>query len=231
MTTGLRPHFNEFIRAREAPAGICLPETILSVYPSIIAHEASRGRTCESGFYFGGLFTSLMRGEKPRDIDIAVCAPELVALAQQVRELRARPVGGYKEYQEVQEEIEYFKNEMGPWGQALRLNLENMTEVRSPGSVGTCFQTTGHVTLPGYATAVDILFTAKPADPLTILSCPPDAPIRSIGYDCGKGEYVYHRDFEDHAKRWVYEPFEPSSVRPKGLQKARDKGMTILLPQ
>lgn len=229
MSQPLRPQFNEFIRSPEGPAGICLPDTILSVYSAIIEHEKAQGRTASNGFYFGGLFTSLLRGEKPRDIDIAVCAPELVDLARQVKELRSRPAESYSEYEEINEEVDYLRNVMAPWGNALRLNLDSMTEVRDPGHVGPCFQTTGMLTLPGYSTTVDILCTANPFDGLSVLSYPPDAPIRCIGYECDKDQYLYHRDFEDHARRWVYEPFDPSSVRPKCLQKARDKGMTLVL--
>jgi len=230
MNKTLRPAFNEYIRSPEGPAGIRLPETILSVYEAIIDHEARQRRSAGNGILFGGLFTSIMRNEKPRDIDIAICAPELVALALQLKELRQRPAEGYKEYKELREQAEDLKEMMFPYGNQLHFNIETMTEVRHPGHIDLCFHVTGTLVRPDYTTGIDVTFLATPVDARTILSYPPDAPIRSIGYECDTGTYVYHRDFEDHARRWVYEPFEPSLVRAKSLQKAREKGMTILMP-
>jgi len=230
MTNSLRPSFNEYERSAEGPVGITLPQTILSVFNAIARHEQAEGRTAQSGFYFGGLFTSLMRGEKPHDVDIVVCAPEIVEMAAEVCKLESREVGSYFEMNFMRDEVEQIKSRMFPYGDELRLDPESMQTIGHWPGIGAYFQVRGTYTSGDYSTGVDILFVREPVDGAILLTNLTDAPVRSIGFDPASSEFVYHRDFPKDAQEWVYRPFSQDIVKPQGLKKAQDKGMTIVMP-
>lgn len=221
--------FNDFRTTGEPPLDIVLPPSVTAVYDTIKAFEEQQGRSCKGGFYFGGVFTSILRDEAPRDIDIAVHAPELYELADLWSERQSRTAGNYKERQEIREDMEFFMDQMFPYSSRIFFNEENLTSVRTCPTIGPCFLVTATSVIEGRATPVDVLFMKDEIDPLKMLIRTEDAPIRKVGFFTETGEYTFHKKFPDHAERWVFEPTDPDTIKEDILEKAREKGMQIVL--
>ena len=99
--------FNDFVTSDQPPAGIKIPPLVGQLYDVIKTAETAYNRECGNGFVFGGIFNALYKGEQPRDIDMMICNPDMVALAQKVQKQRAMEAYSYKERQEIDEAIEY----------------------------------------------------------------------------------------------------------------------------
>ena len=221
--------FNDFRTTGEPPLGIALPPSVTAVYDSIKTFEEQQGRTCQGGFYFGGVFTSILRGEAPRDVDIAVHAPEIFEFAEKWTDSRGRIASSYSERTEIAEDMDFFLHQMFPYSSGTFFNEENLTPVKTCPVLGPCFQITATSYIDGKATPVDVLFMKDEIDPLKMLVRTKDAPIRKIGFFTETGEYTFHKKFPDHAERWVFEPLDPTTIPGDAIEKAREKGMEIIL--
>lgn len=218
-------HFNDFIVSKVAPLpGMELGEGIMAAYAAIDNFEQKAGRQCGDGFIFGGAFTSLLRGETPKDVDAMIHAPDIVKLAKQL---------AYHRYEapfsrDRDEEIEYLQSQLFQYNPNLSYNEETMTRPKHHPATGDHFQIRAFYSdHNGIAIPLDITFIENEISAQTMITRPCDAPVRAIAFNPDSGEYAYHKNFPEHAKEWLYAPFDPQSVRHDTISRMREKGMQI----
>lgn len=214
-------HFNDFLTSDQPPAGIAMPALVTQLYETIKGAEAGQGRACSNGFVFGGIFNSLYKGETPRDTDIMICNPDMVALARKVQKQRGMDAYSYKERQEINEAIEYNMGRMMPYNPDLSWDPDSM-KIHQSTNIGVCMQATAIVMVDGKGHLVDVTFTEKPVTPPEIFT---GAPITSAAYYLESGTYCYHKDFEADVKLWEYRPF--GHVSAEAQEKLEAKGMAL----
>ncbi len=229
-TGTLGPDFNEFTRSAAAPCDIELGDLPAALYEALKTHEAKYHRDCRSGFLFGGAFTSLLRGEKPKDYDMVVCNPEIVKLAKELNEILRQPADSYSAMADRRSLARCYEDRIAPYSTSVMMNMDNMRPVDESPFLGHFFQITAYIATDKGTGVADILFCENEVDGATLLSLLTDAPVRSVGFDFDSEQYTYHRDFKAHALDWVYKPFAEKPARPAALNKAAEKGMTIIQP-
>ncbi len=222
----LRPSFNEFIRTASPDNGLTLPPDALTACRAFIETERRLGRSAHSAFVIGGVFTSVMRGERPKDIDLVVCTPELLHNLELAAHYMRAPARSYAEMKERHDLRAAVERALFPPGYGYSITVAECEAVKTTPVMGKVsgFSVLDHKT----GLVVDVMCCAVPVTPEQFFVHYSDAPVRSAAYDMESGEFCYHRDFEDDVKAWRYRPF----CRPneKAFAKAREKGMTIVMP-
>lgn len=227
MTEPLRPHFSEFCRSAEPPAGIRIPAPVFDLHTILQQAEEGCGRTCTNAFLRSGLFTSYLREEAPHDIDIVVHMPEFLQKMRELEDFKKNfKAESYSDLADRNDGIEYLASQIFPPGYPLTIHAEDVEPLKRDKPVlGDVSGFSFLASQGGKGFTVDIICTSNPVTPEQFFMACGDSPIRSVAFDHTRKDYVYHRDFAAHAQEWVFEPFgRPSQA---SLRRAAFKGMKI----
>lgn len=207
-----------------APFGSFQAAPFLSrFYHHLSDYQATQSAPIEGGFVYGGVFADMAKGRTPRDYDIYIAAPGMVA--------------GMRRYLET-DNRDYDLNEgewaahifgydfpVSPLGEVFRLNHADM--------FGDYFEFNGiydgiYEGEDGFLADLKI-GTHLPSLPDFLSHC--DAPIMAAAMSLGTQtpEFAYHRDFTDHTNRNILCTDRPD--HPTLIEKARRKGLTIITPE
>ena len=214
--------FNEFRFDVRPPANIHLPDFVFEIHDSLKKNQNNHNRDCGDGFVFGGIFTSLYKGQEPRDIDICLHCPELAAYGTRLNELKSMNANSYSARDEINETIEHLISHMFPTTQSVMWDQESLVATQNT-NIGPCVQILCHVMTADGVKMVDVMFTERKVMPPEIFA---RAPICSAAYMFDEQQYCVHKNFEDDIKAWSYRPF--CDKQGEGIEKARNKGMTII---
>lgn len=221
--------FNQYISTTTPPLDITVPPDILEIYDAIHALEERSGRTCQGGFFYGGLFPSLLRNKAPRDIDIAVHAPEIVEQYRLFQTLNEKPYGSYRAMEDSVEQLGGLQHKIFTSSPNLFYTNERASYVKEHPAMGGYFAMTAYYETPKASRQLDILFTERRLDPQAFFAGYNNGPVSQIAFDVEQQEYIYHRDFPAHATDWVFQPDSMRPVPEDALTAARRKGMDIIM--
>ncbi len=174
---------------------IILPDYIDILYEDLCALKINQGRSCEGALIYGGAMLSYAKNQVPRDIDMFVCAPELIDELQSLHIEQTKPYGSYRNLEDS-----ITDNRAPSLGSILKpsKNLNFAEERLSPPSfsetTGKAFQVIAYFQTSKVFVPVDITFIEKPITPIELSSLLRqrfgDDPERQIIYDLKNNELL-----------------------------------------
>jgi len=201
--------------------GFTIPQVVHDFYKTVEEQQAARARPITGGFVFGGMFTSIQRGQRPKDYDIYIGAPRLIdALCRN----RSEPVGSYKEMEERHER----DFELLGYDFPLCLSGVNI-DIQNDSLFGRHVMITSTFGRGNGGVMIDLKLGERD---LTVEECARymGAPITSVGATLGGtgAPFAYHKNYAAHAMENVLCHSAPSQTL---LGMAIKKGWIVMTPE
>lgn len=210
----------EIIISPQPPFGAFAPaDSLRDFFDTLSRTQEKEGRAIHGGIVYGGVFTDLHAGRKPKDIDIFIASPDMV------RALHGYQSGGYAD-DDYTNEDEWAQIALG---HSFPINpYEGLSGMKHSVLIGDYFEFTAPIIVNGMRQLLDIkIGTHNPSLPEFVRHLP--APIMSAAMSLGGDhQYAYHQHCVDHADRGILCTDRIGSANL--IEKAQRKGLELITP-